>query len=65
MDQHSVLMNKMILEYVKKHKKITNSEVQKLTELKPSRARYILIGMCNKGLIKAHGEGRYRHYKLN
>ena len=54
-----------ILEYVKKYEKITNSEVQKLTGLKPSRVRYILIEMCNKGLLKGHGAGRYKQYKLN
>jgi len=53
-----------IMDYLKGHEFVTNSDVVELTGVKATRARIILGEMCKAGILDAKGDKRYRYYKL-
>ena len=53
-----------IMDYLKIHEFVTNSDVVELTGVKATRARIILGEMCKAGMLDAKGDKRYRYYKL-
>ena len=53
-----------IMDFLKGHEFVTNSDVVELTGIKAARARIILGEMCKAGMLEAKGDKRYRYYKL-
>jgi ATP-dependent DNA helicase RecG len=58
------LQEKQVLEYLVKSHSITSPVVQKLLDIKESRARDLLKQMKDKGLIVKEGQARKTHYIL-
>ena len=56
---------KIVLDYIEKHGAITESEIQKLFEVKRTRAYMIAKQMCEEGLITAIGRGKDKKYVLS
>ena len=54
-----------ILEYIKENGSISNAEACKVLGLKSTRAKEILRGMVDAGLISALGENKSRIYELS
>lgn len=53
-----------IMDFLKGHDFVTNSDVVELTGVKAARARIILGDMCKAAILEAKGDKRYRYYKL-
>jgi predicted HTH transcriptional regulator len=53
-----------ILVYVREHGSINNTECRRLLEVDDKRAWYLLNKLCNLGMLKHVGKGRWSHYTL-
>ena len=53
---------KTVLDYIEKHGEITEPEIQKLFEVKRTRAYMIAKQMCEEGLIIGIGRGKDKKY---
>ena len=55
---------KVVLEYLLDNISVKSSQVEKLLNIKGSRARELLKQMMGKGFIERKGQGRSTHYTL-
>jgi len=53
-----------IVDYVKKHGSINNTECRELLETDLQKASYLLKKLTKKGLLKRLGERRWTRYRL-
>jgi ATP-dependent DNA helicase RecG len=53
-----------IVVYVREHGSINNTECRRLLEVEDKRAWYLLNKLCNLGVLKHRGKGRWSRYML-
>ena len=61
----SIQQEQMVLQFVKKHKRITRKEVVELCKLNEDQASRLLRKLHASGKLELSGKGRGAHYKLS
>ena len=54
-----------VLDFILKHKEITDEQVQQLLGIKKTRSFVVMKQMENAGLIKITGRGQEKRYTIN